>query len=446
MPFSLAPHRFLPTFLVVVAPATALFVAPLAAQNRALPPARASVLPSSLPIGTSDVQAAFLVDGALTLAQQTPAARANVVRGAAALLPRLTATAGARGRDALTARWMSLAMGVPRSVRSDSLSSLFDVASKVDLPWAARWAPQIPDDAARSGALLDVSRGYEALHAPKSWNRADYYAASAQNAAREEANPLARARALVFVAYRMTELSPARQEEALREARAQVRRISNPAQRDNLLAELTGAAARFDLNGGRRLAAEISDPGLKNLAAARVDLIEVSQTTLTTRSRERVTALTTAAAPYDSRALPVLLQLPAQPEVLKAIGDTLPRIYPTAHPAIETTQLERIWNYTQTAPAGAYRDQLQSRLARLMVTQDLWRGRAWGKQLGWRGGRVQVGAFLNQVLRARRFDLGAARLQDTARTDPNAAYEAALALPPAARAQALLLLAGQLLG
>ncbi len=314
------------------------------------------------------------------------------------------------------------------------------------MPWASAWANKIPDAAARAGALLAVSRAHERARTPNSWDRADRYAVLAQRAARRETDPTQRARALTYVAYRMTELSPARQAQALREASSQVRLVRSPNVRDNLLADLTGAVARYDLAMGRRMAGEISSEGLKNLASARVNLTEVSQTTLTSRSKERITALAAAAAPYDARALPVLLQLPGQPEVLKAVGDTLPRIYPSARPAIETSQLERMWTFAQAAPAGPYRDQLQSRLARLMVLKDLWRGRDWGKQLSWQGGRIQVGAFLNDVLQSRRSNLGIGALQDTARSDVGTAYAQALTLPPAARAEALLLLAGQILG
>ncbi len=439
----------LPAFLAV----SPLVLAPLSAaqaQSRPLQPARVSSLNQTFSSGAPVFQAAFLVDQALRIAATTPGARATTIRGAAALLPRLSPDSfnTTPGRDALTMRWLGLAMGpsVARSTRLDSLSALFDVAAKTDLPWARKWAPRVPDAAARTGAYLDISRALEAKITPQSWQSADAYAALAQSAARQEQNRVPRARALTFVAYRMTELSPARTQEALHEASRAVHAVPASMTRDSLLAELAGAAGRYDLSYGRRLASEISNEGLKNLAGARVNLTEVSQTTLTTRSKERITALAAAAAPFDSRALPVLLTLPAQPEVLKAIGDTLPRITPSARPAIEVSQLEKLWNYSKTAPAGAYRDQLQSRVARLMVLKDLWRGRSWGRELGWQGGRIQVGAFLNQVLLARRFDIGVGSLQDTAKVDVASAYDQALALPKPARAEALLLLAGQILG
>jgi hypothetical protein len=345
-------------------------------------------------------------------------------------------------------RWLKLAMtsNVKRATRLNATAGLFDVAAKTDLTWASAWASRIPDSAARAGALLAVSRGYERAKGANSWDRAAQYAALAQRAARTETNATQRARALVFVAYRMTELSPDLTPDAIREASSQVRLIQAPSARDNLMVELAGAAGRYDLAMGRRMAGEISSSGLKNLAMARVNLTEVSETTLTSRSRERITALAAAAAPYDARALPVLLQLPGQPEVLKAIGDTLPTIYPSAQPAVEVSQLEKMWAFAEASPASPYRDQLQSRLARLMVLKDLWRGRDWGKQLGWQGGRIQVGAFLNDVLQARRSNLGIANLQDTAKTDAGTAYAQALTLPAPARAEALLLLAGQILG
>jgi hypothetical protein len=82
---------------------------------------------------------------------------------------------------------------------------------------------------------------------------------------------------------------------------------------------------------------------------------------------------------------PILIQLPPQSDVLQSLSDALPPVYPTAQPAIDVSLLERMWDYSNTAEASVYKDQLQSRLARLMVLHDLWRGRSWGKQLAWRG-------------------------------------------------------------
>lgn len=386
------------------------------------------------------MSATSLVGEALGIARAHPEARVVAVRTAAALLPRLPAAQ----RDALSNQWLQLAMSsdVPRSVRSDALGAFFDVAAKSDAAFAGRFAYQTPDAAARAGGLIRASRAIEATN----WRGADALLGEAIRAARQESEPLPRARALVFAAYRASELNPARQSDAVREASSQVNALPDAHERDALLAELSGATARFDLGLARTIASRIGDANLKNLAGARIGLTEISQTTLLKSNTERVQALATAAAPYDTRALPVLLQLPAQPDVLKAISQTLPPIYPGARPAIETSQLESLWTYAGKAPEGLYRDQLQSRLARLMVTKDLWRGRDWGKQLSWKGGRVQVGAFLKSVLQARQSQLGAAQLQDTAQKDVQVAYNQTRTLAPAARAEALLLLAGQVLG
>lgn len=400
-----------------------------------LPPA--PVGSSSSNVAQGDLSASSLVGEALGIAQNDGSARVVVTRGAAALLPRLPQPQ----RDELSRRWLAIATSssVPRDVRSDALAAFFDVAARSDANFAERFAMQTPDAAARAGGLIQVSRAVERFN----WIKADELVALAIRAAREEPEPLPRARALVFAAYRAGELNPARQEDTVREASSQVNLIGNSLEKDNLLSELAGAASRFDLQLARTMASRISDGDLKNLTGARIGLSEISQTSLRGTTTERVQALATAAAPYDARALPVLLQLPAQPEVIRAISQTLPPIYPAARPAIDTSQLETLWDYAGRAPAGVYRDQLQSRLARLMVTKDLWRGRDWGKQLAWKGGRIQVGAFLKSVLEARQSQLGAANLQDTARRDVRTAYEETQNLAPAERAEALLLLAGQ---
>ncbi|HVF09166.1 MAG TPA: hypothetical protein VNA16_00065, partial [Abditibacteriaceae bacterium] len=163
-------------------------------------------------------------------------------------------------------------------------------------------------------------------------------------------------------------------------------------------------------------------------------------------TQDRIAALAKAAAPYDIRAVPILIQLPAEPDVLKALSDALPRIQSTRQAPVSASLLERMWDYAGRAQASTYRDQLQSRLARLMVLHDMWRGRAWGKQLSWQGGRVQVGAFLHSVAAARRSALRAAPLQDLAERNVNRAILEARTLAPAARVEALLLIAGQMLG
>ena len=410
---------------------------PVFAQT-ALPPAPGAVSKGNL-------SAASLIREALDIAGRTKRARPVVVHGAAALLPSLTGA----DRDALTARWLGYATApsLPRDARSNALASFFDVAARADTDFAEKIALRTPDAAARSGALLQISRAVGNMQVLNmNWRRADDLLGRALVAARQEPAALPRARALVFGAYRASELNPARVESALGEAQGQVDALPNGREKDYLLLELSGAAAQFNLTGARNLAARIGDGDLKTLAGARIGLSEISQTSLREATSDRVRALATAAAPYDSRALPTLLRLPAQPDVVKAVSQTLPPIYPSARPAIDISQLETLWDYSQKAPAGVYRDQLQSRLARLMVLQDLWRGRDWGKQLAWKGGRVQVGAFLKQVLEARQSSLRAGALQDVAKTDADAAYAQAEKLPAPARAEALLLLAGQVLG
>ena len=438
-PMTLSPSRAgWRLALLLAAPPCAL--AP-AARAQMTPPAP---VPAKLPDAPAPAQAAFLINEAFALAQSNPSARPVAVKTAAALLARLPVEDGPTGRDELTSTWFKLAQSsaVSREVRADAYAAFFDVAAKADPTYALGYAGQVKDDAARAGALVDVSRGVEA----KDWALADQYAGAASFAAKLEADPVRRARALVFVADRITEFSPARAEGALKDATIEVARLPAGKTRDALYADLIPALARYDVNNARAIAARIADTNLKNLAGARINIAEASLSTVTTRTKDRVQVLATAAAPYDNRALPILQQLPPEEPVLKAISETLPPVYVSARPAIEISQLENLWNYSQKAPAGVYRDQLQSRLARLMVTQDLWRGRAWGQQLTWKGGRVQVGAFLKDVLQYRSSNLQAAVLQDSATKDVNVALTQARGLAPAARVEALLLLAGQLLG
>jgi hypothetical protein len=332
---------------------------------------------------------------------------------------------------------------VPRSVRLDAYSSFFDVASRVDTAYARKIAFSVPDAAARAGGLIDISEAME---------RRDYPGAVqtlrlAQQAARAERGTVERARALAFVADRMANLDAEGSDAAIIAASSQARTIANPATRDYILLDVVGAAARNDFKMARRITDGISDPGLKNIATARVNIAEVSQSTFTGPEAARVAAVAKAAARHETRAIPILMQLPATPDVLKALSDALPPIYPTARPAVDPSLLERMWRYTlRASEASAPRDELQSRLARLMVLHDLWRGRDWGRQLAWRGGRVQVGAFLNDVLATRRSQVRAAPLQDLARRNVNQAITEASLLPPAGRVEALLLIAGQLMG
>lgn len=435
-------HR--PTVFILVA-ASLLVSAALPVFAQQLPPApppstgAATATAANAPQGA--LSAPALIGEAIGIAEAAPEARSVVARSAAALLPRLPA----ESRDELSRRWLALTMSYPsvsRETRSDALSAFFDVAARTDAPFAERFAIGTPDAAARAGGLIQVSRAVESGN----WIKSDQLLVSAIRAARAENSSLPRARAMVFAAYRASELDPTLQETTLREASSQVNLLQPSDSKDSLLTDLAGVAARFDLQLARTIASRVANPNLKNLATARIGLSEISQTSLRANTTARVQALATAAAPYDTRALPVLLQLPAQPDVLKAISQTLPPIYPSARPAIETSRLESLWSYAGKAPEGVYRDQLQSRLARLMVLKDLWRGRDWGKQLAWKGGRIQVGAFLKEVLAARQSQVGAAQLQDTAQRSVRTAYNQAERLPDAARAEALLLLAGQVLG
>ena len=433
-----ANRRALRAALLLLAFAPALKVAH--AQLPPLPPAPAN---QPLPDGPNVAQAAFLVNEAFNIAGTNGAARPVAVKTAASLLARLPESSGNSGREQLTARWFNFAQSsdVSQSERTDALASFFDAASRADADYALRWALATRDDAARAGALIQVSRALPDAQ----WSRADQLVAQAAQAARQENDPLRRARALVYVADRATEFSPARAQDSIGEARREIAGLTG-ADRDNLTAELIPAVARYDINTARKMVDGIQNADLKNLAGARVNLAEASLSTVTTRTKDRVQLLATAAAPYDNRALPFLVKLPPEPSVLKAISETLPPVYASARPAIDVARLESLWDYSQKAPEGVYRDQLQSRLARLMVTQDLWRGRDWGKQLSWKGGRVQVGAFLKDVLAYRSSQLNVGPLQDVAKGDVATALAQARRLGPVERTEALLLLAGQVLG
>lgn len=409
------------------------------------PPGASSAATSPIPEGEPVEQASFLVGQALAIAFKEKVARPVVVKTSASLLSRLNpSTEATPNRDVLTSRWMQLAMADPvsRDQRLDAFESFFDAAARLDPAWAEAWALKLPDAAGRVGAFLRLSRQAQ----DSSWLQASSNADKARRAAKQETDPKLRARALVFLAHGTTVLGEAGQDAAIQLASHEVRSLNSPAERNYLLTELVGAAANYDLGTARKLTESITDPKLKALAEARVNVSEISQTTITSRSRERVALLATAAAPYDARALPILLQLPPEPEVLKAVSQTLPPIFPSARPAISATQLSRIWEFSKTATEGPYRDQLQSRTARLMVLHDLWRGRDWGKQLSWKGGRVQVGAFLKEVLISRSSQLKAGALQDVAKRNVSRAYSDAQSLEPAPKAEALLLLAGQILG
>ncbi len=435
-----ANRRALRAALLLLAFAPAACVNVAHAQLPPLPPAPVD---QAFPDGANVDQAAFLINEAFNIAGGNGEARPVAVKTAASLLARLPESARSLGRDQLTERWFGFVQSadVSQAQRTDALASFFDAASKADADYALRYALATKDNAARAGALLNVSRALPDAQ----WSRADLLVAQAAQAARQEPDALRRARALVYVADRATEFSPARALDSIGEARAEIAGLTG-AERDNLTAELIPAVARYDVNMARQMVGGIKNAGLRNLAGARVNIAEASLSTVTTRTKDRVQVLATAAAPYDNRALPFLVKLPAEPSVLKAISETLPPVYASARPAIDVARLESLWDYSSKAPEGVYRDQLQSRLARLMVTQDLWRGRDWGKQLGWKGGRIQVGAFLKDVLAYRSSQLKAGALQDVAKGDVVAALAQARTLNPVARTEALLLLAGQVLG
>lgn len=410
------------------------------------PEAAAAAQDTAAPAPSSEIvsQATGLVGEAFTVAGRTAGtegerARIAAARGAAAILPRLDGEA----RDTLTARWINIVQSgsVSRAARLSAYASFFDGASRRDPEFARRIALGLPDAAARAGAFVSLSQAGENAD----WRQANSDALFAQRAARSETDLTLRARALTFVALRFAVLNPELREAAVIEASSQARLISTPRVRDYLLAEIVGAAAKFDLGLAQRIASTISDEGLKGLATSRINLSEISQTTLTAATSDRIAALAKAASRYDVRAIPILIQLPVQADVIKALSDALPPIYPSARPAIEVSLLERIWAYTQTAEASVERDELQSRLARLMVLNDLWRGRDWGKQLAWKGGRIQVGAFLKAVTAARRSAVKAEPLQDLATANVNRAILQSRSLAPAARVEATLLVAGQLL-
>jgi len=394
---------------------------------------------------TPAAQAAGLIGEAFSLAEReagegNSSARLNAVRGAASLLPQLEGA----DRDQLTARWQSMAFasGVARDFRLRAFSDFFDSASHRDAAFARGVAMALPDAAARAGGLLALSERAEL----SDWRVANTYAMQAAQAARGESSRPYRARALTFVARRMASLNPELRAAALIEASSQVRLLSDVRTRDFLLTEVVGAAGQFDLGLARRIAGTIVDEKLKALAVGRTNLSEISQTSLGKTNAERVSALVASTVRYDVRALPILVQLPPQPDVFRAISNALPPLYATARPGVDRSILEQVWNFAAKAEPSVYRDQLQSRLARTMVLHDLWRGRDWGKQLSWKGGRIQVGAFLKQVMEARSSRLQAEPLQDLASRSLSRALVSARALPPTPRVEALLLIAGQILG
>ena len=427
------------TGMNTVSTATAGDGAPGSARMMASTEAIETEVAESAPSNPEAVaRATGFIAQALSIAEKNPAALQAVVRQSASLIP-LT---GATWRAGLTSRWLRLVQlpGVPRNIRLDAYSSFFEAATRVNRFYARQIALQTPDASARVGAFLGLSQDNGA-----NWTRSVNYVGMARRAASQENDPQQKARALTFIAVRLASLNPATREAAVYSANGQVRRLSMSRSRDYLLAELVGSAAKFDMKLAGQVAANISNADLKNLAQARINMAELSQTLITSSSTDRVAALAKAAVRYDVRAVPILIQLPAQADVLKALSDSLPPIYPTARPAIDVTLLERMWDYSGKAQPSVQRDELQSRLARLMVTQDIWRGRTWGKSLAWKGGRIQVGAFIKAVMQSRRTQVKAMSLQDVAKSNVDRAIRQSQNLPPVARAEALLLIAGQLL-
>ncbi|HEY0073655.1 MAG TPA: hypothetical protein VGB77_06095 [Abditibacteriaceae bacterium] len=379
-----------------------------------------------------------LISEALTVANQNPSARSMAVRGAAGLIPRLSGTT----RQRLMMRWMSLANTLPPETRSQAVSSFFDVAAMHDPNYAFVVAKSVSRPSDRAAGYLALSQRF--YH--RNWDRSNEYVLLAQSAARRENDPLMRARSLAFVAQQMALVNPVERPAAVREASTAVRRVQSARERDYLMSEVVTAAAKFDLPLARKLTDDIGDVRLRNIASARANLSEISQTTLSETTADRIAKLAQASARYDQRALPILLQLPATPDVFRALSDALPPIYPSATSSMSPMLLERMWKFTEAAEASVFRDQLQSRLARLMVLQDLWRGRAWGQQLAWQGGRVQVGAFLKDVIAYRHSALRVEPLQQVAQSNVQRAIKEARTLPPIPRVEALLLIAGEVLG
>lgn len=402
-------------------------------------PAAASEQVAEVAGSAAQQKAASLIDEAFNVAGSNASTKTLAVQDSAAILPFLAG----RSRRALTGRWVDLAESASVSGQ-DSLtaySSFFDVASRHDSAFANDVALDVPDAAARAGAFVDLSQATETTD----WSRANQYAEMARRAARQEQDLTARARSLTFIAYQVASLNPATRREAVVEASSQVHLIQTPQVRDALLADVVGAAAKFDLPLAKKIAAGISDPYSQKLAKARINLEEISQTSVKKKDLERMAVLAKAAAPYDVRAVPYLLQLPPSPEIFQILGDSLPPIYPGAKPAIDPSLLERMWEYTQGAPKDVYRDQLQSRLARLMVLFDLWHGKEWGDQLAWDGGKKQVANFVQDVIAARQLRLQSEPLRQLAMQDTDAAIANARNMAPRSRVAALLLIAGQVL-
>lgn len=437
-------HRILGTVFVCSLSAIAAVHHTALAQDEAAPaggtPTEGAATPADAPISDERVKsAANLIGQAFNLSGSSAAARINAARGAAALLPLLSGNE----RDTLTRRWITInqAREVPRSLRAEAYAAFFDVAARRDANWARQIAWYLPDAAARAGAFSRLSTVVES----SDYLQAAEYGEWARRAARSEKDLTYRARALTYVADRIATLNPDTREAAVIEASSAVQYLNNVPTRDALWVDVAGAASHFNLPLARTIAGHISDARLKEMANARINLAEISQTTLMQSNSDRIASLAKAAARYEVAAIPILLQLPPTTDVLQTLSNALPPIYPTAHPNIDASLLERMWNYAQVPEPSVQRDELQSRLARLMMLHDLWRGRAWSLRLSWKGGRILAGAFLEQVLHARQSALKAEPLRQQTETNINRAIATANKLPPAARVEALLLIAGQIL-
>jgi hypothetical protein len=396
--------------------------------------------------GPKKQQAASLIEEAIGIGYRNREARTALARGGASLLPRLQG----RNRAGLTNRWAEQVStsAVPRSAQLSAFAAFFDAvgkgnASAADIEYARAVAMMLPDPLARAGAFVRLSEAVER----RNWDMAAQFGMFAQRAARQESDPVLRARMLTYVANRLASLNPETRAAAVVEASSQARMVTdNATVRESLLASLAGSAAKFDIPLAQRIAASLSNEDMKNLATARIAVAQTQSSFAVKKpDPDRVAAIVKGVSRYDTSFIPVLLQLPATPEVFQALGDALPPIYPTSSPAVDASTLERIWAFTEKAEPSVYRDQLQSRAARLMVLLDLWRGRDWGQKLAWEGGRTQIANFVEATLHARESQLEAEPLRALADKDVNKAITQARRLESTERVEALLLIAGQLL-
>lgn len=443
-------NRKLALFLAVGGTAFTGVSAPLLAQQAIPVPVP---LEKDAPAATTDAaatvrprheQAAQLIDEAITVARRNPTARPALARGAAALLPKLDPGA----REEQSTRWLDTISNssVSRGAQLAALSSFFGVLSRnggaEDLAFGRELALTLPDATARTGAFIQLSEAASKT----SWDQASELARLAQRAARQETNPRLRARALAYVAARMAVIDPAERTAAVVEASTYARRVTRSGQRDVLLAEVVGAAAKFDIGLAQRVATGIENENFKNLATARIAVAQLqSGFAVKKPDADRIAEIVQGVPRYDTSFIPVLLQLPPSPAVFEALGDALPMIYPDAPLAIEANTLERVWNYAESAEEDVYRDQLLSRVARLMVLHDLWHGREWGRQLPWEGGRNQIARFVDETVKARESRLHSEQLREQTLANVNDAILSTRQFRPSERVEGLLLIAGQLL-